>query len=292
MRLQDQKAGKARGGAHKYGDFIAAVAGANQHFTSLHIHGMLRIEYGDDVPHTRTIRRLLAHWKQENQALYTEMTNPDKAKSKYRPAFGKAYEWVQAPNQLWEIDASPTDALTIDGRHTLYSVIDIYTRRMLVEISKTATASAALKLIQRAIQEWGVPDTIRTDNGADFVAHWFRNTLIQLGIYQDIAPPFCPERKAVVERGFGTLQRDLMPTLKGFIGHDVKDRKQIEARKSFAARLGEKPDRAFCVEMTPEDLQKAVDGWATHIYSNRKHSGIGCTPTERLADGYQARRTG
>ena len=44
---------------------------------------------------------------------------------------------------------------------------------------------------------------------------------------QDITAPFSPEQKGLVERNIGTLQRGLMTLLPGFIGHSVKDRKQI-----------------------------------------------------------------
>ena len=72
-----------------------------------------------------------------------------------------------------------------------------------------------------------------------------------------------------------------MGLLPGFIGHNVSDRKQIEARKAFAHRLGESPDKAFCVELTRDDLQDLTDRWLTDKYEHTAHGGLkGKTPFE------------
>ena len=69
----------------------------------------------------------------------------------------------------------------------------------------------------------------------------------------------------------------------GFIGHNVADRK-IEARKSFAARLGESDEKAFGVELTQEELQATVDRWLTAKYEYKAHGGLkGKTPFETMA---------
>jgi putative transposase len=70
-----------------------------------------------------------------------------------------------------------------------------------------------------------------------------------------------------------------MRTLPGFVGHSVADRKQIEARKAFAQRLGETPDDTFAVELSPAELQKRVDEWCVDVYGNAPHAGLaGNTP--------------
>jgi transposase InsO family protein len=262
------------------------------HLTSGHIRDLIRAEFTEpweveikgvkalkEIPNIRSIQRFMKTWKNENGEVFTRISDPDKWKNKYMVAPGKANAWVTAPNQLWEIDASPVDALCVDGRYNLYCVIDIYTRRMKILVSKTPTTAAALLLIRKAIMDWGVPDIIRTDNGSDFVSHAFVRALVHLGIKQDIAAPFTPEHKGTVERAIGTFQRGCMPLMPGFIGHDVTDRKKIEARKSFAQRLGEKEHAAFTVELTHLEVQDYADQWVENKYHHNPHGGLnGDTP--------------
>ena len=58
-------------------------------------------------------------------------------------------------------------------------------------------------------------------------------------------------------------------------------RKKIEARKSFARRLGEGDDKAFMVEVTPDQLQEYCNSWANDKYAHKLHRGIGVTPFEK-----------
>ncbi len=276
----------------KVAKYITAQIINQPHLNAGHIRDLLRAEFGDPwevtakgqktfkgLPNIRNIQRWINAYKKTNEELITKITDPDKWKNKYMVAPGSANAWVNAPNQLWEIDASPVDGLCVDGRYNLYCVIDIYTRRMKILISRTPTTTASLLLIRKAIMDWGVPETIRTDNGSDFVSHAFVRALTHLGIRQDIAAPFTPEHKGTVERAIGTFQRGCMPLLPGFIGHNVTDRKKIEGRRSFAQRLGEKADKAFSVELTSTELQEYADKWVENKYHHNEHGGLkGSTP--------------
>lgn len=104
-------------------------------------------------------------------------------------------------------------------------------------------------MIRKGILTWGVPAAIKSDNGSDFVSYRFQQALLSLGIEHRVCTPFTPEAKPHVERVIGTMQRDLMPMLPGFVGHSVADRKKIEARKTFAARLGEDRKKLFNVTL-------------------------------------------
>lgn len=236
------------------------------------------------VPPVRTIQRWISAWREEHAEALLKMTDPDAFKSKMKFSGSNMNHWVKRPNQLWEIDASPADVLLTDGRYSIYAVVDIFTRRMMVTVTKTPKTDAVLALMRVAMQAWGVPEILRTDNGSDFVSHRFTNALAHLGIHQDITDPFAPEQKGTVERHIGTLQRGLMPLLPGFVGHNVTDRKKIEARRSFAQRLGENDKDVFCVDLTHEELQEKVDRWVELKYSHSPHGGLdGKSPFEVIA---------
>jgi len=274
--------------------YIAAAITKQPHLSADHVRAMVRRKFGAQLdgkplPSIRAFQAFISRWRADNQQLVLQLTDPDAFKSRARVAGGSRDGDVCRLNQLWEIDASPADVLTTEGRFSLYVCIDLYSRRIVALLSRTAKSDAVLALIRRAILAWGVPETIRSDNGADFTAHRVRLALASLGIEHDLCPPFSPEKKGVVERAIGTVQRDLMPLLPGFIGHNVADRKQIEARRAFAARLGERPDKALKVELSAADVQAHLDRWAGDRYAHRPHAGLkGKTPFE-AATGYRGR---
>ncbi len=275
--------------------YIHALITHNGHLKAGHVRDMCRAKWGNTLrvknkngdeeekplPQIRTFERFIYAFKQENKDLMLKLTDPDGYKNKIMLATGRADAHIERLNQEWEIDASPADVLCTDGRYNLYAIIDIFSRRSMFLVTKTPRTEAALSLIRKAIMEWGVPETIKTDNGSDFISHRFQTALLALGIEQDICSPFSPEKKPYVERVFGTLHRDLGPILPGFIGHDVADRKKIEAKKAFSARLGEKEQDAFAVGLSSEDLQRHIDTWASGKYEHRVHSTIGVSPFQK-----------
>lgn len=226
------------------------------------------------LPTARSLERWIANWKAENEELIVRETNPDRWKSGWRVAIGDLYGWVKRPNQLWEIDASPADLLLTDGRYSLYVLIDIYTRRIMVLVTKTPRTEAALLLLKRGIEAWGKPETVRTDRGSDFISADARRFFALLRIIHDDCDAYSPEQKGGVERHVKTVQHSIIAQLPGFVGHSVAERKVIEARKSFAQRLGQSDRDAFEVALTRDDLQAKLDDWAEYIYARRPHGGL------------------
>lgn len=225
------------------------------------------------IPDIRVFQLALKAWKTEYAAELLQITNPDAFKSRMRVSGSRAH-LVTRLNELWEIDASPADVLTTDGRYAIYVAIDVYSRRITCLITKTARAEAVGLMLRKAILAWGVPERIKTDNGSDFVARSSRRLLGDLGIEHDPANPFSPEEKGVVERAIGTLQRRYMTLLPGFIGHSVADRKAIEGRRRFAERLGAGADKVFQIDLSPADLQDKLDRLIDTEYAHRPHAGL------------------
>lgn len=280
-------------------DFVLGLLVNQPHLSSHHIRDMLRSEYGEalsitdpksgevslrPVPPARTIQHWLKRLKDDYRVELTAVTNPDRFRGTFRVAGRGVLKHIRRPNQLWQIDASPADVLLTEGRHSIYAVIDIATRRLMIYVSKTPKSSAVGMLLRRAILEWGVPEAIKTDNGSDFVSHESTRLMQALDIEIEVSPAYTPEDKAHVERAIGTYQRDLCSTLPGFIGHSVADRKVIEDRKSFAKRLGEHEGEIFGVELSARQLQEKSDDWCKYKYAHRPHNGLkGRSPFEVYA---------
>ena len=278
----------AEGG--KVRTFILALIAQQPLLSAKNIRKICRDEFGDRIadrhgviiefPTERCIQIFVKALRTSEKVLLIKLTDPDGYRSKMAPSGTGMLRHVTEPNALWMIDASPVDALCTDGRHSIYACIDVATRRTILYRSRTPRASAVALLMRKAILAWGVPAKVKTDNGSDFVARDTRRLLeTGLGIEIERSDKYSPQQKAHVERVIGTFQHEVGPLLQGFIGHNVSDRKKIEDRRSFAARLGVDTADLFCVSMTGEQLQRHIDDWIETVYQHAAHAGLkGKTP--------------
>jgi hypothetical protein len=277
----------------KVAAWIMGLVAANPALSAKHIRRDLRAVFGDDlmlpsgeltlVPPIRTLQHWIKAMKAEKHVALTALSNPDKFRSHFRPSGTGAYNHVRDLNTLWMIDASPVDALCVDGRHSIYACIDIASRRTIWYVSRTPRASAVGLLIRKAILAWGICRQIKTDNGSDFKAIQTQQLFHDLNIDVDYCVAYTPQQKGHVERAIKTFQHDCGPLLPGYIGHDVTERKAIEDRKSFAERLGEETAEAFAVSMTGAQLATYLDDWNSLIYEQQDHSALGKSPAQAAA---------
>lgn len=238
-----------------------------------------------DLPPLRTFQHTVKRWKEEYGSALKRHTDPDGWKNTDRYVMkGGASAGIVQLNQLWEIDASPVDMMTTEGRWNVYACIDVWSRRSIFLISCTPRADAVGLLIREAILKWGVPQAIKSDNGSDFIAKQTKRLLKSLHIEHVLCPPFSPEKKPHVERVIGTYQHGFVELLPGFVGHNVAERSIIEGRKAFSRRLGITDYNVFNVDVTPDELQRLSTQWAEETYANTPHEGLNkLTPAAKAA---------
>ena len=219
-------------------DVVLGMLAAHPHAGATHLAQGLAVRFPScpqRLPSVRTIQHWTKQWREENKVLWAHLYDPDAARGCYGASTGRADEGVDSLNALWEVDATTSDVLLSDGqRHTILGIIDVWSRRMLLHVTRTSPSTAVCTALRRAILAWGVPDAVRCDNGKEFISHHARTALTDLGIEQKTAPPFQPERKPFIERALGTFSHDLLELLPGFCGHDVSDRQAIRSRRSFS----------------------------------------------------------
>lgn len=270
----------------KLRDFVIGMLVRTPHARATHVERAISAVLNDgsiDKPTLRSIERWVAAWRVENAQTLTALANPDKWKSKYMTAFGSMSEGVLRLNQRWELDSTPGDVMLVDGRHTLLGLVDVYSRRGKLLVSKTSKATAVAALTRAGLLDFGVPEEMKTDNGADYTSKHVTRVVSALGINQILCPPFQPWHKPHVERFFGTFTRDLVELLDNFIGHSVAERQAIRDRTSFADRLMKRGE-AVEITMTAADFQKFCAQWVDNIYAHRPHDGVdGKTPFEVAA---------
>ncbi|MNG85409.1 Integrase core domain protein [compost metagenome] len=250
------------------------------------------------IPSQSSLRRWLVKWLAENKVAFTYATNPDAYNNQYRTAIEEMYPWMAQPNDVWEFDSTPVDAMLVDGRHSIIAVIDVFTRRVRLLVAKTSSSEGICLLLRKTLLTWGTLNdngVMRTDNGSDYVSQRVMSICTLLGMNVSRSNAYSGWEKPHIERFFRTLSHGLIELLPAYIGHCVADRQVIEARKSFAQRLEEKrkPDaekEIYELAMTAGQLQTLLDDWLDARYHNRKHSSLGMTPNEKYQSARYQRR--
>ena len=178
-----------------------------------------------------------------------------------RPSFHNVWEY---PNQQWEVDATPLDLLvkvpvdeagnkdfysrdenahfvvvnlgerdSTKARTTLVRVIDNFTTASVHIITESSNSNANARLLYKAFSMLGKPETVRSDQGSDYISRHSQGLLEGLGIDSIILPPASGDKKGTIERSFRTLQHSaLFESLPGFIGHNVHQRQHLENEAS------------------------------------------------------------
>jgi hypothetical protein len=262
-------------------NYIIGIIHDFPHIGRAKMHYALQIEFnGVKVPSKDTVWRWANFWKETNPRLFLLITNPDAYRNKYTVAFGSASADVVRLNQRWEADSTPADVMCKNGRFCIIGIIDVWSRRVKLLVSPTSKAAAVAALLRVCIIAWGVPEEFKTDNGADYVSIAIERLLANIEVEHPICDPFTPQQKPHVERVLGTFSHNILELLPGYIGHSVADRKQIEARKSFAERFGKKGETVE-IAMTSAELQEFCDDWTESIYGMNVHSSLGMSPSEK-----------
>lgn len=268
-------------------EFAVGTVVATPHIGGHQLYRAMQARFGADYPHIPTIRSVqgwLLRWKQENRQVFTAISNPDEWKNRYMVAMGNASEDATHLNARWEFDGTPSDVMLLDGRASIVGIIDVWSRRAMLYVGKTASAEAVCMALRRAVMAWGVPDKAKLDNGTDYVSQRVQRVFASLGVDVQLSAPFSPWQKPHIERFFRTFSHDLVEMLPGYIGHNVQDAQALRARQSFADRLTKKSTDPVEIRMTAVELQSFCDRWCRDIYERESRNGLdGMRVFERVA---------
>ncbi|ABE45651.1 DNA-binding protein [Polaromonas sp. JS666] len=243
------------------------------------MHGLRTRLAGDiaggsiELPSMRSLERWMETWREKNAQTLMALSNPDAWKNKFMVAFGSQSEGVTGINQRWELDSTPADVMLTDGRHAVLGVVDVFTRRAKLLVSKTSKSTAVTQVLRDALLDWGVPALIKTDNGSDYKSKHVGYVAANLDIKQEFCPPFQPWHKPHIERFFGTFARGMLELLPNFIGHNVAERSAIESRTSFADRLMKRGE-VVPINMSAAEFQLFCNQWVDGMYMHEPHEGL------------------
>ena len=274
------------------------------------IHLNMKFKFGELMPSYDVLNRFYHEWKKNNPVFYEFAKSPDSAKNKYMPAVGNMSEKAKYKNHYWELDSTPADIICEDGkRYAIMAAIDVFTRRVVFHVSETSSSYSIAQLLRKAILKLGIPENVVIDNGKDYTSNHFMSVCYNLKINPVIVPPFSGDKKPHIERIFGTLSRQLFMQVPGFIGANVAQRSQIQARASFAQKINsierwrnmnnartdeekrsikdawkiKKENLGLRLEVlkTADELQELCDKWALNIHEQEKHKSLGISPVAK-----------
>lgn len=265
------------------------------------IYENMRVAFGDALPSFSTIERFITTFKRDNAQLMAFAKNPDKAKGKYRAAFGNASAKAKYKNHYWEQDGTPADVTTSDGkRAAVVTSIDVFSRRPVSTVEERSNSYALARNLRKSIFKLGIPENVVTDNGRDYVSNHYESVCANLKINKIAVAPYSGWLKPHVERFFGTMTRELFRQLEGFCGHNVAERqsiqdrlsfeKKIEARKKWRAqkfneksfvRAMTKETMPVYIPLTIDELRYWVETWTEAVYEQRIHGSLGMSPMEK-----------
>lgn len=264
--------------------FISGQMQKNPSIKVARLHEMIQKLYPDCAPDRKTIADYVESvWRGKeasNKQIHTLIRDPRAWKNSFMPAFGDRGALATYFGQLWEMDSTPADVVTVDtGRCAICGLVDVYSRIVRVVVAPTSRATAISALMRKGIIDLGVPEIIRMDNGKDYQSELIDVICTSLRIKRPHLDPYAPEQKPFIERALGTLAHGVMEIFPGFIGHSVSERQEIRARDTWGKKIFE-PGDPVKVPFTMRELQEAFNK-SISLYENRPHRGLkGKTPIE------------
>ena len=83
---------------------------------------------------------------------------------------------------------------------SLLVLVDYFSRWVEVDVIKSTSSEAIIKCLDRQFSKYGVPSTLRTDNGPNLVSAEMEEYMDEMGIKQRLTTPLWPRANAEVER--------------------------------------------------------------------------------------------
>ncbi len=119
-------------------------------------------------------------------------------------------ETPSKPNTVWSMDFMH-DGLYDGRKFRLLNIIDHYNRELVaIEIGQSLSAERVVRVLKRLHQEGRKPQTIRVDNGPEFIAKVFQKWAQDQGVSIDYIQPGKPTQNALIERLNKSCRQELL----------------------------------------------------------------------------------
>lgn len=186
-------------------------------------------------------------------------------------------ELLSSLSSLAQCNLTSGDASHNLGRPWATFMVDAYSRRLLaVYITYEEPSYRSCMMVLRiCVQRFKrFPQTIVVDNGPEFHSHYFEQLLANYRCTKKHRPPAKARFGAVIERLFGTANKQLIHELQGNtkITRNVRQvTKSVQPKNLAIWTLG--------------DLYESLCEWAYEVYDQRQHPALGQSPSAAFIEG-------
>ena len=140
------------------------------------------------------------------------------AKRKCRECYGYQLvtkEMITPPVKITRMPERPWQDLALDllvpmpTEEYLLVLVDYFSRWVEVDVIKSTTSEMIIKCLGKQFSRYGVPSTLRTDNGPNLVSAEMEEYLNEMGIEHRLTTPLCPRANGEVERQNRSLLKSM-----------------------------------------------------------------------------------
>jgi transposase InsO family protein len=254
-----------------YGIFVDACSKAGVPFEQIPSYKKFIKEIKRKSGYEQTVKRegRRAAYSQEPFFLELEMTTPRHG--------DRPFEIGHIDHTQLDIELRCSSTGRLLGRPWATFLVDANTRRILaVYITFDAPSYRSCMMVLRiCVKRYGrLPQTIVTDNGAEFHSIYFETLLALFGCAQKYRPAAKARFNAVGERLFGTSATQLI--------HNLAGNTQIMKKVRLVTKSVNPKNLAL---WTLELLYVYLCEWAYEVYDNTEHPALGQSPREAFATG-------
>lgn len=156
-------------------------------------------------------RKLVRSYMQE-MGIHTVYPKPNLSKRNYKDAivpYLLRNKVISFPNQVWSIDIT---YIKMSHSHMyLTAVIDWCSRKIMGwELSDTLETAPVLDAVRKAVERFGTPAIINSDQGSQFTSIEYKTLLKSLGIRQSMDGKSRWADNIMIERWFRSLKTELI----------------------------------------------------------------------------------
>ena len=179
---------------------IKEITDTRVHYGYRRVHVMLRRE-----GHVDNVKRVYRLYREEGLSLRLKRPRRNKAAQRRQPK-----QLAHAINEIWSMDFV-ADAL-FDGRKLrMLTVVDLFTRECLaIDAGQSLKGEDVVRVLTAIAYERGVPRTIKSDNGSEFISKVMDKWAYEKGVELDFSRPGKPTDNANVESFNGRLRQECL----------------------------------------------------------------------------------
>jgi len=224
------------------------------HYGYRRVHVMLKRE-GFKDNHKRVYRL----YKEQGLTLRHKRPKRNKAAQLRQPK-----SLAQSINQIWSMDFVADNLF--DGRKLrMLTVVDCYTRESLdIHVGQSLKGEDVVRVLGRIVHERGQPQTIKSDNGSEFISKVMDKWAYERGVELDFSRPGKPTDNAMVESFNGRLRQECLNEHWFMSLADAQDK--IEAWRRF---YNEARPHSALDWMTPTEFARHT-GLKPGVSSNKR----------------------